>query len=150
VSLYQIEKLEFPVTLFLFGGQIREGVIFLSLYSALHSGPQSPLELLNETEPFLPFRREKDLFSLVNKKALTQVRFEPPQDGGDHVFGERVSVRIHFLGGETLQGTLTLEAPAGRNRLKDFLSHHRGFFLLDCGLAHYLINPAQICEITPG
>ncbi len=148
MSLYQIEKLEFPVTLFLAGGQVREGVIFLNLHSANHPGPQSPIELFNEAESFIPFRKEEEFFSLVNKKALSHARFEPAESC-EYVFGDRVSVRINFFGGEILQGTITLEAPAGRNRLKDFLNYHRGFFLLDCGEAHYLVNPAQICEIAP-
>ncbi|GAB6083448.1 hypothetical protein JCM30471_23620 [Desulfuromonas carbonis] len=148
MNIYQVEKLECPVTLFLCDGHVREGVIFLSPCSASHSGPETPLELFNDDAPFFAFRKADDSFSLVNKATICHLRF-PPDPDAPPTFGHRLQVRMVFLGGEVLKGTLTLEAPEGKGRLQDFLNTHHGFFLLDSGPAHYLVNPLLICEIAP-
>ncbi len=148
MSIYHIDKLECAVTLFLCDGLVREGVVYLSPLSPTHSGPQSPLELFREPEPFLPLRKADGSFSLVNKNVVSHLRFDSDPDA-PRSFGHRLAVRLVFLGGEVLHGTLTLEAPEGKNRLQDFLNLQGTFFLLDSGAAHYLINPAMICEIAP-
>ena len=148
MSIYHVDKLECAVTLFLGDGLIREGVVFLSPLSPTHAGPQTPLELFKEPGLFLPLRKADGSFSLINKNILSHLRYDPAPDTPP-TFGHRLAVRMVFLGGEVLQGTLSLEAPEGKNRLQDFLNAQKTFFLLDCGPAHYLINPAMICEIAP-
>ena len=54
-----------------------------------------------------------------------------------------------FVGGEQLSGTLTIEMPEGRNRLFDFLNAMNGFFLLQNQEAFYMVNVAQIRDVTP-
>lgn len=147
MNIYHVDKLECPVTLFLHDGIVREGVIFLSPLSTTHEGAQTPLELFNEPVPFFAFRKAEGSFSLVNKASVGHLRFQP--GAASSLLGHPLEVRIVFLGGETLQGTLTLAAPEGKGRLQDFLNDQRGFFLLDCGAAHYLVNPRLICEIAP-
>ena len=147
MSIYRVEKLECPVTLFLSDGLVREGVVFLSPLSALHSGGQTLLEFCNEPAQFIPFRKADGTFSLINKAAISHLRFQPAPAPPD--IGHPLEVRMVFLGGEVLTGRLILAAPEGKERLQDFINDQHGFFHLDCGGAHYLVNPRQICDIAP-
>jgi hypothetical protein len=147
MNIYHVDKLECPITLFLGDGIVHEGIIFLSPCSPTHAGAQTPQELFNEPAPFIAFRRADDSFSLINKATISHLRLQAA--AATPSFGHRLPIRLAFLGGEVLQGTLTLAAPEGKSRLQDFLNDLRGFFLLDCGAAHYLVNPQLICEIAP-
>lgn len=148
MSIYHVDKIECPINLFLCDGMVREGVIFLSPFSATHPGAQTPLEVFNDPEPFFAFRKADGSFSMVNKSAVSHLRFTPASDA-EPMLGHPLEVRMVFLGGEVLQGTLTLETPEGKGRLQDFLNRRRGFFPLACGAAHYLVNPLLLCEIAP-
>ncbi len=148
MSLYRVDKREQPVTLFHSDGVVQEGVLFLSPYAQTHLGEQSLLEMLREREVFIPFRHQGGGFALVNKDSLTHVRFQPLGEL-EPPFGEQVNVRITFFGGELLQGSIALDMPEGQNRLQDYLNAAPGFFPLEAGDAHYIVNGALIRDIAP-
>lgn len=148
MSEYQVEKQKAEVTIFLADGQEREGVLFLSPFSSMHSGPQTLVEFLMEGEPFVPFLRSDNSFRLLNKKHISHVRYKPEEDDQPKL-GTEVNVTITFINGKELTGTAVLETPEGRGRLLDFLNGKPGYFSLDCGNdEHYLVNPRVIVEIT--
>ena len=138
-----VDKLECPVTLFLCDGMVREGSLFLTPASASHGEAQTPLDLANEPTPFFTFCKTDGSFSLVNKATVSHLRFRP--DPAPPAPDPSREVRMVFPGGEVLQGTLAGE----KGRLEEIFSVRRGFFLLDCGAAHYLVNSRLICEINP-
>jgi hypothetical protein len=148
MNIYHVDKLECPVTLFLQDGLVREGVVFLSPFSPSHAGAQTLLELVNEEAPFFPFRRDDGSFSLVNKALVSHLRFQAPPPE-DWPLGHRIEVSLAFAGGEVLRGTLTVQAPEGKDRLQDFLNLRQTFIQIDCGDAHYLVNPRLTWEIVP-
>lgn len=148
MNQYRVDKREQPATLFLADGVVQEGVLFLSPFSQSHSGEQSLLELLRDREVFIPFRRHDGGFCLINKDSITHLRYNPISEFIPP-FGDRVMVRITFFGGELLQGSIALDMPEGQNRLQDYLNAAPGFFPLDSGDAHYIVNGALIRDITP-
>lgn len=148
MSIYHVDKLQCPVTLVLQDGLVREGLAFLSAFSPNRQGPQTLLELFNEPVPFLPFRKADESFSLVNKRLISHARFEPGPPASPDL-GHPLQMRMVFAGGEKLQGTVIVAAPEGKNRLQDFLNTRQAFFQVDCGAAHYLVNPELLCEIAP-
>ncbi len=147
MNCQHVDKLECPVTLFLCDGMVREGSLFLTPASASHGEAQTPLELANEPPPFFAFRKPDGSFSLVNKATVSHLRFRPGP--APPAPGPPLEVRMVFPGGEVLQGTLTLAAAEEKGRLEEIFGVRRGFFLLDCGSAHYLVNSRLICEINP-
>lgn len=148
MSLYRVDKRELPVALFLSDGIVHEGVVFLNTLSHAHSGPQTLLEMLREKELFFPFRTSDGAFTLINKNAITHARFNESDDT-DLAFGEELSVRIVFFGGELLQGTIRLAMPEGQNRLQDYVNAAPGFVPLEGGENRYVVNGALIREINP-
>lgn len=148
MNQYRVDKREQPATLFLSDGVVQEGVLFLSPFSHSHSGEQNLLELLRDREVFIPFRDHGGSFVLINKEAITHLRYQPISDF-EPPFGDRVKVRITFFGGELLQGSIALDMPAGQSRLQDYLNASPGFFPLESGQSHYIVNGALIRDIAP-
>ncbi len=148
MSVYRVDKEECPVVLFTADGMVQEGVIFLSPYASTHTGQQSPLDLMREKEQFFPFRSQAGNFTLVNKDAITHLRYQP-EEHQEPPFGEPMQVQVTFFGGELLQGTLTLNMPQGKNRLIDYINAAPGWFALQGSEAGYLANGALIREIQP-
>ncbi|PLY01006.1 MAG: hypothetical protein C0623_06340 [Desulfuromonas sp.] len=148
MSEYQVEKQRAEVTIYLTDGEERQGVLFLSPFSSLHSGPQTLVEFLHEEEPFVPFIRSDDSFRLLNKRHISHVRYQP-QESDQPKIGTEVKVSITFINGKELAGTAVLETPEGKGRLLDFLNGKPGYFSLDCGDGEfYLVNPRVIVEIS--
>ncbi len=148
MSEFQVEKQKAEVTIFLVDGQEREGVLFLSTFSSVRSGPQTLSEFLQEPETFVPFLRSDKAFMLLNKKQISHVRYQPGEDDPESI-GEPVEVDVTFINGKALSGTTVLETPEGKGRLVDFMNSSPGYFSIDCGEGgHYLVNPRVIVEIA--
>ncbi|BCR03000.1 hypothetical protein DESUT3_00690 [Desulfuromonas versatilis] len=145
---YRVDKQEHPVAIFLSDGLVLEGVVFLSPYASSHSGTQSISDLLNEKEQFFPFRSNEGAFSLVNKEAVSHIRYLPTAEE-EMPLGERKEVRLHFFGRESLQGVVVIDLPRGKNRLVDFINSAPPFFVLEGDGCQYVANRTLICQIAP-
>lgn len=149
-SIYRVEKSEQHVTLFQADGSVMKGVVFLSTSAYTHIGQQTLLDLLKEKGDFFPFRSEAGSFCVTNKATITHIRYQPfPEAEEMEALGDQVDVKITFVGGEQLGGTIVIEMPEGRNRLFDFVNAVEGFFTLTTPEAHYLVNVDQIRDVSP-
>ncbi|MHB8708233.1 MAG: hypothetical protein ACYC9I_05110 [Desulfuromonadales bacterium] len=150
MSIYRVDKSEQSVVLFQADGSVMKGVVFLSACAYSHIGQQTLIDLLREKGEFFPFRSEAGAFCVTNKTTITHLRYEQiPTEAGYAPLGNPVEVLVNFAGGEQLRGTIIIEMPEGRNRLFDFINSMSGFFPLQNGEAHYLVNVAQIRDISP-
>ncbi|NJC87045.1 MAG: hypothetical protein FIB02_00690 [Desulfuromonas sp.] len=150
MSIYRVDKSEQPVVLFQADGSVMKGVVFLSASAYSHIGRQTLADLLREKGDFFPFRSEAGSFCVTNKATITHIRYEqitPEQEYAP--LGNPVEVLVNFAGGEQLRGTVIIEMPEGRNRLFDFVNSASGFFAMRNGEALYLVNVAQIRDISP-
>jgi hypothetical protein len=148
MSLYRVDKREQPVALFLSDQVVHDGVVFLSPFASTHSGEETLLDLLRERDQFFPFRHTDGRFILVNKNAVTHVRYEGKREE-ESGMGEPIRVRITFFGGGILEGTIVLDMPEEKNRLLDYANASPGFFALEGKDAHYIANGALVREISP-
>ncbi len=144
---YRVEKIELPVTLFLADGVVHEGILFLSPFSPSHSGQQRLVEMFYEPDVFFPFRDKSGRFALVNKSAITHVRY--PLQEEEREFGKWSRVRLTFYGGDLLEGDIVIAMPADKGRLQDYVNSTPGFFCLYSHDAHYIVNGDLIREIAP-
>ena len=149
MSEYRLEKVEEDIVLFLNDGVVLEGVVFLSPLAYGHSGRQTLLELLLEVERFLPVRDREGQVRLINRQSITHVRYVPGEDEEHSAFGKQAGVRLVFFGGEALEGTVTLDIPEEKLRIKDYLNMAPTFFALDSGHAHYIINSHHTHQAIP-
>ena len=52
---------------------------------------------------------------MTNKQTINHIRFEPQEQEEEYQsLGDREDVRLKFVGGEQLRGTLVIEMPEGR------------------------------------
>jgi len=151
MSDFRFDKIEQEVVLFLADGIVLEGTVFLAPHAYTHAGPQTLLELLREIEPFLPLRDRDGSLRLVNKEAVSHARHAAGSGGDEETasLGEKIAARLFFFGGETLEGTLHVEMPRDRSRLKDFLNAAPDFFPFDSSESHYIINRRQLYQVMP-
>lgn len=150
MSIYRVDKSELPVVLFQADGSVMKGVVFLSACAYNHIGQQTLADLLREKGDFFPFRSESQVFCVTNKTTITHIRYEQVTIEQEFApLGNPVEVQVNFAGGEQLRGTVIIEMPEGRNRLFDFVNLMSGFFPLRSGDANYLVNVAQIRDISP-
>ena len=150
MSIYRVDKSEQPVVLFQADGSVMRGVVFLSPCAYTHIGQQTLADLLREKGDFFPFRSETGAFCVTNKNTVTHIRYDKLTAEQEVCsLGNPVDVQINFAGGEQLRGTVIIDMPEGRNRLFDFVNSISGFFPLDSGDAHYLVNVDQVRDISP-
>lgn len=150
MSIYRVEKSELQVVIFQADGSIMKGVVFLSATAYSHMGQQTLLDLMKEPEDFFPFRTDAGGFCVTNKRTITHIRFDPPEEDSEYQpLGDKEDVDIKFVGGEQLTGTVLIEMPEGKSRLFDFLNAMEGFFLLQNQEAHYLVNVDQVRDVSP-
>ena len=150
MSIYRVDKSEQPVVLFQADGSVMKGVVFLSACAYSHIGQQTLADLLREKGDFFPFRSEAGAFCVTNKTTITHIRYEQISTEQEFApIGNPVEVQVNFVGGEQLRGAVLIEMPEGRNRLVDFVNSMSGFFHLRSGEVHYLVNVAQLRDISP-
>lgn len=150
MSIYRVDKSEQSVVLFQADGSVMKGVVFLSACAYSHIGQQTLIDLLREKGEFFPFRSEAGAFCVTNKATITHIRYEQITTEAEYApLGNPVEVLVNFAGGEQLRGTIIIEMPEGRNRLFDFINSMSGFFPMQNGEAHYLVNVTQIRDISP-
>lgn len=150
MSIYRVEKAEQNVVLFQADGSVMKGVVFLSASAYSHVGRQGLLELLQEKDPFFPFRSENGEFKVASKRNITHIRYQPESKEPDYcALGKPETVSITFVGGEQLHGVIIIDLPEGRKRLLDFINAAAGFFEVQSDDARYLVNTAQIRDVRP-
>lgn len=138
MSEYRIEKREEEVVIFMADGVVYEGSLFLSPFAQHRSGGQTVGDLLLEDQPFLPLKTAKGDFHLVSKGMISHLRYDDQMEPVA-AFPER-EVKITFLGGEELQGTVRLDLPAESNRIQDFFNTGIKYFSMKSGGHDYLVN----------
>ncbi|HKJ04718.1 MAG TPA: hypothetical protein VJ974_03895 [Geopsychrobacteraceae bacterium] len=138
MSEFRIQKVEEPVVIFMADGVVYEGSIFLSPFAQHRSGGQSVADLLLEEQPFLPMKTTKGEYNLISKGMISHLRYTSHHDRLA-VFPER-EVKITFLGGEELQGTVCLDMPSESRRIQDFFNSSSKYFSMKSGGHDYLVN----------
>jgi len=138
MSEFRIEKKEESVVIFMADGVVYEGSIFLSPFAQHRSGVQTVADLLLEEQPFLPLKTADGGFNLISKGMISHLRYENNQEPL-LAFPER-EVKITFLGGEVLQGSVCLDLPSENRRVQDFFNSGSKYFSMKSGGHDYLVN----------
>ena len=114
-----VDKIATPAELFLADGTALQGKLYLAGASPRHSGPQTPGELLAETESMLPFHLTDGSFVLVGKSSVAAVRVPGAEESSDLLV--QLPARVRLSGNRRLEGNLLGERGAGE-RLSDLLN----------------------------
>src|ERR1035437_1138018 len=97
MSDYRIEKVRHRVELTLASGLRLEGDIFLQAFARFRAGPEEPLDVLNDSAPFLPLVLPSEELLLVQKSQIAVVatalsQSDDPRRGrrGRHACRDRI------------------------------------------------------------
>jgi len=142
---FKVPKKLKPVTLWVHPeGRVR-GSLYLREQSPEHAGPEQPLEVLNQGDPFIVVRREEpEELRFYNMRSIIRVEHEAERLPSDHVPALRC--QLQMMDGSFINGTIREQLPPGRARLLDYLNRGDESFIkihTDEGTV-YLINKAYI------
>jgi hypothetical protein len=137
---YKVEKNRFSVKLFFPNKTVREGDIFLSYLAANHEGRERVIDVLNQTDQFIPVYFKDESTKLLSDGKGTE----------DSVFTDSsIEVVIRLINDICLEANVFFSLPAHSCRVKDFLNQSfldksESFLELRKGKEVYLINKAYI------
>jgi hypothetical protein len=151
MSDYRIEKIRRSVEVTLDNGFRVDGDVFCQSVGRFRAGPDEPLDLLNDDEPFLPLVVSDGSIRLIQKVHIAVMGTALP-DGDDAVdtgvLGMRVALTL--VDGSEHVGTIFPELPPDRPRLTDFLNDTPlRFFALFTTDQLRLVNRVHIAYVRP-
>lgn len=141
----QVPKRLAAVTLWVHPEGRVQGSLYLREQSPNYAGPEQPLEVLNQCNPFIVIKRDApDELRFYNMRAIIRVEYEPE----DAPPADTPSLRcqMQMMDGSLISGTIREQLPPERARLLDYLNRADECFIklyMDEGTI-YLINKAYI------
>ncbi|GAC1517412.1 MAG: hypothetical protein NVS1B4_17550 [Gemmatimonadaceae bacterium] len=160
MSDFRIEKLRVAVTLTTSTGERMVGEMFVQTSARHRTGPEEPLDVLNDGDAWLPFVTVEGDTVLVAKTQIAEVELPADDVGDDGIEGEHeretgpgvraatVSLRLAF--GAVRVGSIDMEIAVGRPRLLDYLNRHTDAFIVLRGASGCrLINRQMIEHVRP-
>jgi hypothetical protein len=151
MSDYRIEKVRRSVEVTLTNGYRLDGDVFVQSSTRFGVGPEAPLDLLNDDEPFLPLVLPTGAAYLVHKAQIAVVGTGLPE-GDDAVERGVVGMRIELalIDGSVHVGSIFPEVRANRQRLIDALNDlSLPFVALFTAEQLRLVNRRQIAYVRP-
>lgn len=118
------------VALELADGREIQGMVFLRLFEAHHSGRQKVGELLNSGPAFLPVKTREGVL-LINPSQVVALSIAK-EDEADELMtlGKPNPVRIRTSRARDIAGVFYVDLPAESSRMKDYLHQSFRFFPL--------------------
>ena len=151
ISDYRIEKVRRTVEVTLTNGHRLDGDVFVRTANRFRSGPEEPLDLLNDDEPFLPLVLTTGAAYLVQKAQISVVGTRLPQ--GDDTMDRAVvgmKVELTLVDGCTHLGSIFPDVRADRQRLIDALNDlSLPFVALVAADQLRLVNRRHIAYVRP-
>jgi hypothetical protein len=151
---FSIPRVSLPASLVLTDGDRRLGEIYLMERVPHHSGPETPLEMLNRADGFFPFRPAGDGTILLTTKART-ITLSVPRNVADEdparlSAAKLVGITITLANDTDITGWATLELPEYHSRLLDYLNASPGpFFAVTTADEIHFVNRAHVLYARP-
>jgi len=154
MSGFSIPRVSVAARLLLTEGDRRLGEIYVMQRVPHHTGPETPLEMLNRNEGFFPFRPEGEEPVLLVTKARTIMLSVPreaaPEDPARVSAAKLVGVEITLAGASILRGLATLELPEHHSRVLDYLNASPDpFFAVTTTNEVHFVNRAHVLYARP-
>lgn len=141
-----------PALVGLTEGITLEGELHLLTRPAYPPGPESPLEMLNRSDPFFALTLPAGGVAFVSKAQVTVVdcREQPPLTDPDRINAAKLmGLEVVLRNGAEYRGRATVELPPGRSRALDYVNAPGGFFALWSDDTTHYVNKALVRLIRP-
>jgi hypothetical protein len=127
------------------------GSFFLSHHRKRTSGAEEPIDVLNQSHPFVVVQREEpDELRFYNKASIVRVEydeeFSPQLDNITPLY-----CRLHMMDGSLIDGCIRRPLPPDHARLSDYLNltEERFIKMHTKGGQLWLVNKSYIVYVTP-
>jgi hypothetical protein len=133
-------------------GLVIEGDLHLQVRVAHHDGPETPLELLNREDAFLPVSLPGGGVTFVAKGqvAVVACRTIPvPDDPARAGVARRIGLEVMMAGGDEYRGWASVELPPTRTRALDYLNSIGQFFSLHSDGVTWFVHRDHVRAIRP-
>jgi hypothetical protein len=151
MSDYRIQKVRRAVEVTFTNGLRLDGEVFVQSSTRFRPGPEEPLDLLNDDEPFVPLVLASGAAYLVHKAQIAVVGTELPE--GDDALDRAVvgmKIELTLIDGSAHTGSIFPESRADRQRLVDVLNDlSLPFVALFTADQLRLVNRRQIAYVRP-
>ena len=150
----RVRKEPIEVELVLAGEPPRPVELFLAEHGSRGFDRQSVLDLLEQSEGFLPAcDRKTGNWESFNSRSVTWIGMSKIATGADEskneLYDRRKLVRVEFAGGpDPLEGELLYSAPEESARVVDVMNRRERFLRLWSGDRVYLVNKAAVLRVV--
>lgn len=153
-SELRVLKERMAATVTLSNGRAVHGYIFVSGFSATHSGPERVKDVLNGEGGFFPFEVDEASASptvLFNRDHVVMVDLASDDElrqmpGYEHATRRTVSMLLSS--GQRLDGTVPVQRPQGHDRLSDLAREGEHFWYVEGPNRTLLVNTRHVLEMT--
>ncbi len=150
---YQVPKEKAAVLIEMPPHEPEARFVFLAPFSQSHYGVETPSDIFNEPQAFIPLFREGGEVLLARRDAITWVMVGEPQRTEWHYYETRAgvadtAVHLEFDTGGHIDGRIALLGPAGAQRVLDIVNHQEGFVHVERDDELFLVNLKRIVSIT--
>lgn len=148
-----VRKEPIEVELVLAGEPPRRVELFLAEHGSRGFDRQSVLDLLEQSEGFLPAcDRETGNWESFNSRSVNWIGMSRVATGADEsaneLYDRRKLVRVEFAGAAPLEGELLYSAPEESARVVDVMNRRERFLRLWSGDRVYLVNKASVLRVV--
>lgn len=126
--------------------------VFLSSFAQSHHGAETPSDIFNVQQSFIPVFREGAEVTLARRDAITWVMVGEPQRTEWHYFETRAgfpdaAVHLEFDTGGHIDGRVALVGPNGSQRMLDIINREAGFLHVERDDELFLVNLKRVTTI---
>jgi hypothetical protein len=151
---FALPRVSVPARLVLTEGEPHLGEVYVMERVPQHSGPETPLEMLNRADGFFPFRAAGAPQVLLVTKARTISLSVPRNVTGEDPArlsaAKLVALTVTLSGDTDITGWATLELPEYHSRLLDYLNASPDpFFAVTTAEEVHFVNRAHVLYARP-
>jgi len=151
---FALPRVSVPARLVLTEGEPYLGEVYVMERVPQHSGPETPLEMLNRPDGFFPFRAAGAARVLLVTKArtitLTVPRNVTGEDPARLSAAKLAALTVTLPGDNDITGWATLELPEYHSRLLDYLNASPDpFFAVTTAEEVHFVNRAHVLYARP-
>jgi hypothetical protein len=153
-SELRVLKERMAATVTLSNGRTVHGYVFVSGFSATHSGPERVKDVLNGERGFFPFEVDVPAGApavLFNRDHVVMLDLESDDELGQipgYEHATRRTVSMLLANGERLDGLVRVLRPRGRDRLSDHAREGEQFWYLEGPNRTLIVNTHYVLEMT--
>jgi hypothetical protein len=127
--------------------------IFLAPFAQSHHGAETPSDIFNVPQAFIPLFREGGDVVLARHDAITWVMVGEPRQREWYYYDARTGapdtpVHLEFDNGTRLEGRVALVGPLGSQRVIDIVNRQEGFLHVEREDELFLVNLKRVVSIT--